>query len=78
MPTGTLNDTAVLLGFQFSRTGCPCNGLNHIYRKGDGRDAYQLTCWPKRDVWQLKQRGCLLASGNANNMQSKIKALWDL
>lgn len=69
-----MTQTAEALGFTYSRKGCPCNGTPVIYKK----DAYQLTMWLKRGVWQLKTKNCVLATGNKDNMTDKIKAIWDL
>ena len=74
----TMTQTAEALGFTYSRKGCPCNGSPSIYTKEVDKTVYTLTIWPRRDVWQLKAKGCLLASGTAENMTTKIKAIWDL
>ena len=69
---------AEALGFTYSHKGCPCNGLNHVYKKNVGNSVQQLTIWPTRNTWQLKSRGVVLARGNKDNMTFKIKELWDL
>lgn len=70
--------TAEALGFTYSRKGCPCNGTPLIYKKQVGGSVYQLTMWLKRNVWRLTARNCVLATGNKDNMQTKIQAIWDL
>lgn len=65
------------LGFAFSRTGCPCNGSPAIYICVRGTKRYTLTIWEKRDYWTLKEGGYQIAWGNKENMNTKIKEIWD-
>lgn len=69
---------AEALGFKYSRKGCPCNGSPSIYTGNHDGTLYTLTLWIKRNVWQLKARGSVLATGNNANLTTKIKAIWDL
>lgn len=71
-------EQAEALGFKYSRKGCPCVGTPRIYTKEQAKAVYTLTIWEKRNVWQLKSKGCLLASGTAENLTTKIQAIWDL
>lgn len=69
---------AEALGFTYSRKGCPCNGTPLIYTKTHDGTVQTLTIWQRRNTWRLTARGCLLATGNSDNLTSKIKQLWDL
>lgn len=73
-----MREQAEQLGFTYNRRGCPCNGENYIYTIKRDCAVQQLTIWTKRNVWQLKSKGYLLAHGTSDNLQTKIKALWDL
>lgn len=69
---------AQALGFTYSRKGCPCNGTPLIYTKEVGGVVQTLTLWERRGTWRLQSKGCVLATGNVENMETKIKAIWDL
>ena len=73
-----MQTTAETLGFRYSRKGCPCNGTPLIYTKEVGGTLYTLTLWTRRDTWRITAKGCVLATGNHDNLQTKIQALWDL
>lgn len=69
---------AEALGFRFSRYGCHCNGKPAIYTINHDGAQQTLTIWPMRDAWMLTSKGLRLAGGNKENMETKIKAIWDL
>jgi len=71
-------EQAEQLGFKYSRKGCPCSGTPLIYTTKKDGTLYTLTIWERRNVWQLKSKGYLLATGKAENLTDKIKSLWDL
>lgn len=73
-----MTQQAEALGFRFSRYGCPCNGKPLIYTLNREGTLYTLTIWERRNTWRLTSRGCVLATGNKDNLTDKIKALWDL
>ena len=73
-----MTQQAETLGFAFSRKGCPCNGTPVIYTITREKTLYTLTIWERRNTWRLTSRGCVLATGNKDNLTDKIKALWDL
>lgn len=73
-----MTQQAETLGFAFSRKGCPCSGTPLIYTKQVDGTLYTLTIWERRNTWRLTMRGCVLATGNKDNLTDKIKALWDL
>lgn len=69
---------AQALGFTYSRKGCPCNGTPLIYTQQVGGTLYTLTLWERRGTWRLQAKGCVLATGGIDNLETKIKAIWDL
>jgi len=73
-----MKETATRLGFEFSRKGCPCTGTPLIYTITKTTSIYTLTIWEKRNIWKLMTSGATIARGNAENMEDKIKAIWDL
>lgn len=73
-----MTQTADALGFTYSCKGCVCERSPLIYKKEVGGTVYRLKVWLRHDVWKLYNRGCMLASGNKDNMTDKIKAIWDL
>lgn len=79
MPHGRMIDQAINLGFVYSRRGCPCNGTPRIYTANIQNHVYTLTIWEKRNVWRLAGKGgCVVASGNKDNLTTKIQEIWDL
>ncbi len=72
-----LTDIADRLGFTYSRKGCPCNGTPLIYTKQVGGTQYTLTVWQRRSTWRLTAKGCVLATGNAGNMDTKINNIFN-
>lgn len=73
-----MKETAERLGFVFSRKGCPCNGTPLIYKTERGNIAYQLTMWIRKGHWKLTANGCSVAYGREENLETKIKEIWDL
>ncbi len=67
-----LTDIADKLGFTYSRKGCPCNGTPLVYTRQTGGTQYTLTLWQRRGTWRLTAKGCVIATGNAENMATKI------
>lgn len=65
------------LGFTFSRKGCPCNGTPLVYIKQTDTTTYTLTLWTRRNTWRLAAKGCVIATGNQENMTDKIQSIWD-
>lgn len=79
MPHGRMIDQAINLGFVFSRRGCPCNGTPRIYTRSIHNNVYTLTIWDKKNVWRLNSKGgYTIASGNKDNLTTKIQEIWDL
>lgn len=78
MPATRMRDQAEHLGFAFNRTGCPCNGSPRIYNMTRDNTLYTLTIWERRNVWQLKTKGCVIATGKAEELTTKIQKIWDL
>lgn len=72
MPFARMREQAEALGFAYSRKGCPCNGTPLVYVRKENGTTYTLTIWLRRDVWRLTNRGCTIATGNAENMTEKI------
>ena len=72
-------EQAEQMGFVYSRRGCPCNGTPRIYTQKINNNVYTLTIWDKRNAWKLAGKcGCIIASGNNDNLTIKIQELWDL
>lgn len=72
MPNAPMKEQAEILGFTFSRKGCPCNGTPLVYVRKSDETTYTLTLWTKRNVWRLTNKGCTIATGNAENLTDKI------
>lgn len=71
-------EQAKALGFVYSRRGCPCNGTPHIYTRSIYNNVYTLTIWDKKNVWRLNGKGgYTIASGNRDNITTKIQEIWD-
>ncbi len=70
-----LTNIATALGFDYARKGCPCNGTPLIYTRKIGWTQYTLTLWQRRNAWRLTAKGCVLATGNADNMTEKISKI---
>jgi hypothetical protein len=78
MPHGRMIDQAINLGFVYSRRGCPCNGTPRIYRAVVQKSVYTLTIWEKKNAWKLAgSGGHIIASGNKDNLTTKIQEIWD-
>lgn len=66
------------LGFTYSRKGCPCNGTPLVYTRQVDGTTYTLTLWERRNAWRLTAKGCVLATGNTDNMTEKINHIFNL
>lgn len=73
-----MKDLATQLGFTYSRKGCPCNGTPLVYTRQVDGTTYTLTLWERRNAWRLTAKGCVLATGNTDNMTEKINHIFNL
>lgn len=73
-----MREQADALGFTFSRLGCPCNGSPRVYVTKRGNKPYELFIWERRAMWKLIAAGTTIAYGKAEELKTKIQAIWDL
>lgn len=73
-----MTEIAEHMGFVFSRKGCPCNGTPLIYTRTYDGTLYTLTLWLRRNAWRLTAKGCVLTTGNKDNLETKINNIINL
>lgn len=67
-----MKDLATQLGFLYSRKGCPCTGTPLVYTRQADNIIYTLTLWERRNAWRLTAKGCVIATGNTDNLIEQI------